>query len=1119
MALLTTASAHAVIVAMPTAAQAQVAVRQTQFNIPAGSMTTALAAFGRQSGLQVTYLPQIASGKQSSGVSGQISADAALAQLLQGSGLNYSFSNARTVAISVPGGASNAAMNTAGAITLDTIEVSGARVSAGDAPYRTPGSNAHVSREQIDRLPPTSPGDVFIGTPGVLNGGNRVGTSLNPNIRGLQGMGRVNTTVDGASNSSTSYRGYAGNRDETYVDPDLIGSIDISKGPSDSVGTGGIGGSINFRTLSAQDIVKPGDNWGVRVKTGIGGNTRSPFIPVIGNTAPPVMRDSNTPSFLNGDSWSGSAAAATMQENFEGIVAFSKRRQGNYYAGSSNVPDGFVFPQGAMGLNPGRNAIVRPGAEVYNTSEDTNSFLAKGKTKWGDGQSFELGYMLYDSKAGEEDEALLNNLSNFGQRQLSKTRLDTYTAKYRHRSDNPLLDLRANLWGTSLDHKRGNAFPAGIRDHSAVTFGGDVANTSRFDTAFGALSFDYGTEFRHEKAQAPELLDAAGQTSRGPNGLRTMTSAFGKSTYEPVKWLALSAGLRVDSYSAEGVGSASVFPDRSGSRVSPNFSVVTTPLEGLQLFAQYKEGYRPPSLRELYWELYTLQVNPNLRGEVSKNWEFGANLLRDDVLTQGDKLRFKAAYFRNRYDDYVIMQDVPDVPGQQHFANIDHANYHGFELSGSYDAGTVFVEGNYTRYVKAEYCTTKSDCSLPKLDSVLANVTPPTFVPPEWSGSVTGGVRFFDQALTIGGRAFFSSTRIGTNWPPENPAAIGLIGLNFTWPQFVVYDLFASYRFSEDTMMNLSIENITDQYYYGPLATTGMPSPGRTARLGLTHRFGGANLPVIPTLPPLGYASKGNPGDDWTGVYVGGHVAQLSSNVASAVTTAAGGPVALSEAVNFSDRGSTFGGQIGYNYQFDNRIVIGMEADFSMLDKRASSRTLTEETASLVGRGQLQSVTEIRLDWLATLRGRLGYSFGRLMVYGTGGAAFLQQSGSRSQYAAVQPTATPTNTDQFFTEADTSTNIGWTAGGGFEFTLHNNWSLKGEYTYAGFSDAGLAYEQAREGATQQYAGARVCVEYFRTICVRYATPIIPGSVDSVQGRDVSNNIGLHMAKVGLNYRF
>lgn len=75
---------------------------QSNFRIPAGPLSQALTAFGRQTGVQVTYLASIAAGKTSPGFSGSANRDVALASILQGSGLVYSFPNATTVAISQP---------------------------------------------------------------------------------------------------------------------------------------------------------------------------------------------------------------------------------------------------------------------------------------------------------------------------------------------------------------------------------------------------------------------------------------------------------------------------------------------------------------------------------------------------------------------------------------------------------------------------------------------------------------------------------------------------------------------------------------------------------------------------------------------------------------------------------------------------------------------------------------------------------------------------------------------------------------------------------------------------------------------------------------------------------
>lgn len=94
-------------------AQAQA---QVSFSVPAGPLSQALTAFGRQAGLQVTYLASAASGKTSPGFSGSATPQAALARILAGSGLLFSFPNATTVAISATAG--GAAGNTSDSSTV-----------------------------------------------------------------------------------------------------------------------------------------------------------------------------------------------------------------------------------------------------------------------------------------------------------------------------------------------------------------------------------------------------------------------------------------------------------------------------------------------------------------------------------------------------------------------------------------------------------------------------------------------------------------------------------------------------------------------------------------------------------------------------------------------------------------------------------------------------------------------------------------------------------------------------------------------------------------------------------------------------------------------------------------
>jgi hemoglobin/transferrin/lactoferrin receptor protein len=966
-ALLMTASINLGVVTPSSNAYAQ-AAQTTVYSVPAGSLSQALTTFGRQSGLQVTYLASIASGKRSPGFSGPATREQAIARILSGSGLSYSFPNSSTVAISGAAAGNLNAANADGAVQLDPVDVSGGRVSAADRPYETPGSVSHISREQLDRLPPSTAGDVFIDTPGVISAGSHVGTSINPNIRGLQGMGRVNTTIDGARQGTSSYRGYIGNRDETYVDPDLIGSVDISKGPSAGVGGGGIGGSVNFRTLEAGDIVKDGRTFGTRLKGSLATNSlgaQAPS-PLVGT---PSAASGNRPSFLNSDAYSGTAAVAAIKENYEFIVAYSKHAQGNYFAGTK-VPDGVTFkPPGFTGGASNANSLVKPGQEVFNTSENTDSFLAKGKVKWGDGQSLELGYLSYNSHYGEIDElsyqaAIVSGLIPYGQFALSETHVDTYTAKYKFEpSDNPYVNLRANLWLTDLAAQHYGTLPGPYGD---ATLGGDVGNTSVFDTPLGKLSWDNGVEFSREHATAEQfpsnVTGSEGWESYGPSGVRLTTGTFSNASLKPLSWLTLSGGLRYDHYNSSGEGYLTKFPERSAGRVSPNAGVVISPIEGIQFYGQYKEGYRPPSLRETHWNYQgLLWNNPDLQPEVAKNYEAGVNVLRNDVFQTGDKFRIKLAYFDNHYDDYIVRYDTSNGTATTHkyvWYNINGANFRGFEISGNYDAGAYFLEGAFTKYTKIEYCETAGNCAPPTSQNDLGSATGAlkndyysNYIPPDYAGSVTAGVRLFDKKLTLGGRIQFSSSRSGAAWPPGSNSA-------FIWPSYQVYDLFGSYKIDDDSTINVSIENLTDQYYFGALTSIAIPSPGRTARLSYTTTFNDKNTAFVSKLqlPPatsFGNASLGTPGSDWTGFYFGGHLGYglgSSHGVTTAGNGAPGG-IPATESADLSFRDLTRGFQGGFNYQFANRMVFGIEGDFSWSKFRETQSAIATEGPELVAGG------------------------------------------------------------------------------------------------------------------------------------------------------------------------
>ena len=119
-------------------------------------------------------------------------------------------------------------------------------------------------------------------------------------------------------------------------------------------------------------------------------------------------------------------------------------------------------------------------------------------------------------------------------------------------------------------------------------------------------------------------------------------------------------------------------------------------------------------------------------------------------------------------------------------------------------------------------------------------------------------------------------------------------------------------------------------------------------------------------------------------------------------------------------RGGLVGGTIGYNWQMPSSPwVFGLEGDIDWSDMRG---TFTNAACP--------AGCETRNRWLGTFRGRVGYAIDRVLPYITGGLAVGDIN--------ANPTAFP---------GDSTTNAGWTLGGGIEAMITPNWTAKVEYLH------------------------------------------------------------------------
>jgi outer membrane immunogenic protein len=188
---------------------------------------------------------------------------------------------------------------------------------------------------------------------------------------------------------------------------------------------------------------------------------------------------------------------------------------------------------------------------------------------------------------------------------------------------------------------------------------------------------------------------------------------------------------------------------------------------------------------------------------------------------------------------------------------------------------------------------------------------------------------------------------------------------------------------------------------------------------------------------------------DFKGAYVGLTIGGVS-NTANASTTTVFNPagyfnitsppaIALAGAQKLNPSGFTFGGQFGYNFQH-HAFVLGLETDLGSMNLSASKSTTA--TYPCCAPTTFTVTQFVGTSYLFTLRPRVGFTAGPVLIYGTGGLAL-----TNVDYSSLF-------TDTFASAHEgvdkSSTQAGWAAGAGAEFKVGHHLSVKGEYLHTDF---------------------------------------------------------------------
>lgn len=188
---------------------------------------------------------------------------------------------------------------------------------------------------------------------------------------------------------------------------------------------------------------------------------------------------------------------------------------------------------------------------------------------------------------------------------------------------------------------------------------------------------------------------------------------------------------------------------------------------------------------------------------------------------------------------------------------------------------------------------------------------------------------------------------------------------------------------------------------------------------------------------------------------------------------------AFAQRYAFNDSGFTIGGHLGCNYQSGNWVA-GLEADLNWSSLESDIETRYPLLTAPGGQTFNPHTDRLsnRLDWYSTVRGRIGLAFDRVMVFATGGLAIAQIETTSETFNAAGLLT--------FTGSEDGVRAGWTIGGGAEFALASNWSLRAEYLYLDFGSFSF------EGAT--------------------TPPSVFFVTNEVEAR-------FHVVRAGLSYRF
>ena len=663
-----------------------------------------------------------------------------------------------------------------------------------------PGQVSVITRDDLDTLAPSAVSDALRDVPGLDFAGGPRRTGELPSIRGLSGQ-NVLVLIDGARQSFTS-----AHDGRFFLDPELIGTAEVVKGPASALyGSGAVGGVLAFESVDAADFLEDDQTIGARVRLGY------------------QSVNEETLATLSG---------FTRQGPFDGVASIGLRQSGDIELGS-----GASLP----------------------SDDDIQSALLKGSYALTDAITLEASWQRFDNTAIEPNNG--QGLAGIGSTALDRDVekdivTDTYRAAITFNPDgNDWIDTTLTAYQTDSKVDEFDQTVPRTISRDIETTGFSVRNASRFTLGQSENTITIGADWYEDEQVGTDDQTVTGTRNGVPDGMSEFTGVFAQ--LESViatsfGELLLVPGVRFDEF--ESSSSVSVGQKNSDDAVSPRFAASFEPAGAtwFRAFGSYSEGFRAPSVNELYLDGVHFSVphpilfdpargsfvfvnnnfipNPDLVPEKTETVEFGAGVDFRDVWSSRDRLQGKLSYFETDAQDLINLSVdfaydptcfappsfQPCTAGTTNSANVDSAQLEGWEGEIRYDSERFFSQATLS-IIDGTDNSDGSDLGSLTADRLALNFGVKL---PEWNSRIGSRIQIADDF--------------------ERREADGAGGFTIAERRdgYVVVDLYASWSpsFAANVRLDVGVDNIFEHDY--DRVFEGVSEPGRNFKAALSWQFG-----------------------------------------------------------------------------------------------------------------------------------------------------------------------------------------------------------------------------------------------------------------------------------------